>query len=90
MGLVNRPYEMVVKYYDVQGNEHIDTYTGFEATVLSHELDHLDGILHMDIAEEVLVMPKEKRKIFRKTHPYEIISKDCEYGDNFRKSKMNN
>lgn len=24
----------------------------FEATVLSHELDHLDVILHMDIAEE--------------------------------------
>ena len=32
----------------------------FEATVLSHELDHLDVILHMDIAEE--------RKAYREEH----------------------
>lgn len=89
MGLVNRPYAMVVKYYNAQGIEHIDTFTGFEATVLSHELDHLDGILHMDIAEEVLVMPKEERKIFRKTHPYEILSKDCEYSEDLKMNHRN-
>ena len=33
----------------------------------------------MDVAEEVLQMTAEERKIFRETHPYEIISKDCEY-----------
>ena len=79
MGLVSRPYEMLVKYYDVNGIEHVETFKGFEATVLSHELDHLDGVLHMDIAEQVLNMPKEERKVFRKRHPYEIISKDCDY-----------
>ena len=79
MGLVSRPYEMLVKYYDVKGIEHVETFKGFEATVLSHELDHLDGVLHMDIAEQVLNMPKEERKVFRKQHPYEIISKDCDY-----------
>lgn len=79
MGLVSRPYEMLVKYYDVNGKEHVETFKGFEATVLSHELDHLDGVLHMDIAEHVLNMPKEERKVFRKQHPYEIISKDCDY-----------
>lgn len=79
MGLVIRPYEMVVKYYDVEGAEHEETFEGFETTVLSHELDHLDGILHMDIAEEVIVMPREQRKIFREAHPYEIISKTCDY-----------
>ena len=47
--------------------------------MLSHELDHLDGILHMDVAKELLVMPKEERKEFRKEHPYKVISKTCEY-----------
>ncbi len=79
MGLVTRPYEIIVEYYDVEQNIHRDTFVGFESTVLSHELDHLDGILHMDIAEENIVMPLEERKEFRKTHGYEIISKDCEY-----------
>lgn len=79
MGLVSRPYEMLVKYYDVNGVQQVETFKGFEATVLSHEMDHLDGVLHIDIAEQVLNMPKEERKKFRKQHPYEIISKDCDY-----------
>ena len=79
MGLVSRPYEMVVDYFDKDGNEHKDKFEGFEATVLSHELDHLDGILHMDIAEQVIIMPREKRKAYREAHPYEIISKTCDY-----------
>ena len=79
MGLVSRPYEIVVKYFDINGVEHIETFEGFESTVISHELDHLDGILHMDIAEQIINMPKEQRTDFRKQHPYEIISKTCEY-----------
>lgn len=79
MGLVSRPYEMVVEYFDKDGIKHEDKFEGFEATVLSHELDHLDGILHMDIAEKVLVMPREERSAFREKHPYEIISKTCKY-----------
>ena len=79
MGLVVRPYEVVVRYYDINGNEHEEKFEGFESTVLSHELDHLDGILHMDVAKELLVMPKEERKKFRKEHPYKVISKTCEY-----------
>ena len=78
-GLVTRPYEIVIKYFDIKGLEHTETFEGFESTVLSHELDHLDGILHMDVAEEVLQMNAEERKVFRESHPYEIISKDCEY-----------
>lgn len=85
MGLVSRPYEMVVQYYDCEGNEHNETFKGFEATVLSHELDHLDGILHMDIAEEVVNMPKEDRKAFREQHPYEIISETCDYDNTVKK-----
>lgn len=79
MGLVKRPYRMKIKYYDIDGISHEEEFIGFPATVLSHELDHLDGILHMDIAEEVRDMPRDKRKEFRETHPYEIISKTGEY-----------
>ena len=79
MGYVKRPYKIIVEYQDINGNIHKDIFKGFESTVLSHEIDHLDGILHMDIAEEVLVMPKEERKKFRQTHQYEIISKTGKY-----------
>lgn len=88
MGLVNRPYKIVVQYYDINWIEHIDTFKDFEATVLSHELDHLDGILHMDIAEEILIMSKEKRKEFRKNNPYEIISKNGDYNSITQKLKQ--
>ena len=79
IGLVRRPYKMVVEYYDINGVKQKEKFEGFEATVLSHELDHLDGILHMDIADEVLEMPRDKRITYRKEHPYEIISKTGEY-----------
>ena len=73
------PYQMKIEYYDQEGNKHLKTLTGFEATVVAHEVDHLDGILHIDIAEEILQMNKEERKIFRKNHPYMVVSKTCDY-----------
>ena len=79
MGLVTRPYEIELEYYDINGKRIREKFIGFESTVISHELDHLDGILHIDIAEEIINMPKEERKQFRIEHPYEIISKDCKY-----------
>lgn len=80
-GLVSRPYEIIVEYYDKDGVKQTEKFEGFPSTVLSHELDHLDGILHMDIAEEVLEMNAEERSEFRKTHPYEIISKTCDFNE---------
>ena len=79
MGLVKRPYRIVVEYFDIDGKFHKDTVEGFRSTVLSHEIDHLDGILHIDIAEKVLVMNSNKRKKFRQTHDYEIISKEGDF-----------
>ena len=79
VGKVKRPYSIELTYYDINGKENKELFTGFEATVLSHELDHLDGILHIDIAEEVLEMNKEERKEFRKTHGYIIINTEEDY-----------
>jgi len=79
MGLVDRPYEIEIEYYLEDGTIKREKFTGFEATVLSHEYDHLDGILHIDRAVQVYELPQEKRKEFRNFLPnngYEIISKD--------------
>ncbi len=79
VGHVKRPYKILVEYFDIDGNRHRDYFEGFESTVLSHEMDHLDGILHMDIADEVLEMPVEQRKLFRQSHPYNIVTKTGKY-----------
>jgi len=79
-GRVLRPYRIDVEYYDIKGNLYNETFEGFESTVLSHEMDHLDGILHIDIAEEVLQMPREERKKWRQTHGYQVFHKTGEYG----------
>lgn len=78
-GLVARPYKIKLEYYDLFGKKRKCIFKGFEATVLSHEYDHLDGILHMDIAEKILVMNKEERKKFRLTHGYDIYHKFGKY-----------
>ena len=79
MGRVLRPYKIELEYYDIDGNQKVETSEGFESTVLSHELDHLDGILHIDIAEEVIEMPANERKIWRQSHEYKIYQKDGDY-----------
>lgn len=78
-GRVLRPYKINLEYYDINGNKHSEIFEGFESTVLSHEMDHLDGILHIDVAEEVLSMPREERKVWRQTHGYKIYSKTGDY-----------
>lgn len=70
--IVCRPYKIQLSYYDINGKKKVKTIEGFPATVLSHEYDHLDGILHMDKALEVLLMNKDERKEFRKTYGYEV------------------
>ena len=47
-GHVRRPYKITLEYFDIDGNKHREIFEGFEATVLSHEYDHLDGILFLE------------------------------------------
>lgn len=79
IGLVERPYIIEVAYQDENGNKKQQIFEGFEATILSHEIDHLDGILHMDRAIEVRQMSRQKRMKLREKEPYKIISKDCKF-----------
>ena len=88
MGLVDRPYQIEVEYYNGIGEKLIRTFTDFEAVVFAHEYDHLDGILHMDRAIQVYNLPQDKRKEFRNilpNHGYEIISKE----GNFEYQRIN-
>ena len=78
-GRVYRPYKIDLEYYDIDGQKHIEVFEGFESTVLSHELDHLDGVLHMDVAEAVINMPREERKKWRQEHGYKIYYELGEY-----------
>ena len=74
-GKVKRPYRIRLKYLDVTGNEIEENFEGFGTTVLCHEIDHLDGILHMDIADKVVEATREQRIALRKNDGYIILSK---------------
>lgn len=86
-GRVLRPYKIEVDYYDISDKKQKEKFEGFPATVLSHEIDHLDGILHLDIAEEVLIMTAEERKAWRKTHDYKIYFQQGDYNELKQKVK---
>ena len=57
-GYVKRPEQMTVKALDRYGNEFELTGVGLLAKALSHEIDHLDGILYTD---KVIKDYKEKK-----------------------------
>lgn len=91
-GRVLRPYKIDLEYYDIDGNKHSEVFEGFESTVLSHEIDHLDGVLHIDLAEEIIQMSREERKVWRQSHGYKIYSKTGDYAllkqDNSKKKVL--
>jgi len=47
-GVVSRPRKVRVDYVDLEGNARSIEAEGFLATVLQHELDHLQGVLFID------------------------------------------
>lgn len=58
-GTVTRPYRVKAEYRDRNGKKHKLTAEGFFARAVCHELDHLDGILYTDIAEELYDLEPE-------------------------------
>lgn len=58
-GTVTRPMKVKIEYRDRSGKKHKLTADGFFARAVCHELDHLDGILYTDKAEEVYDLPPE-------------------------------
>lgn len=58
-GTVRRPNKVKAEYRDRYGKKHKLTAEGFFARAVCHELDHLDGILYIDKADEVHDLPPE-------------------------------
>jgi peptide deformylase len=44
-GVVKRHDSVTIHFMDATGLEHTQTFTGFLATIMQHECDHLEGIL---------------------------------------------
>ena len=62
---VTRYKEIKVKAHDKEGRKINKRYSGFQARVVQHELDHLDGKLIIDHDGSIFV-PKEKHEFFEK------------------------
>ncbi|WP_272979141.1 peptide deformylase [Desulfurella multipotens] len=48
LGYVARPKKITVEYVDLNGKRQVLEAKRFEAVVIQHEVDHLDGILFLD------------------------------------------
>lgn len=48
VGTVPRARRITVSYQDIEGQKHELSTKAFEARVIQHEIDHLDGILFID------------------------------------------
>ncbi|MBE6030501.1 MAG: peptide deformylase [Firmicutes bacterium] len=53
VGTVERPEYIKIKGLDYDGTERTLEFEGFGAIVMSHEYDHLDGILYIDKATDI-------------------------------------
>ena len=47
-GKVERAYVVKVRYFTVQGEQIEQSYEGFPARIVQHEIDHLNGILFVE------------------------------------------
>ncbi len=53
-GITSRPMKVTVRALDRNGNEYTVTEEGLKARAFCHEIDHLDGVLFIDNAIEML------------------------------------
>lgn len=59
-GMVDRPANLHVKAYDLEGQEITVKAKELEAIVLCHEIDHLDGVLFLDKAYDLYTATDEE------------------------------
>lgn len=57
-GQVERPREITVEYTTLEGELVLKRFSGWEARVIMHEYDHIDGVLFIDRMD-----PKEREKL---------------------------
>ncbi|MFS8158814.1 MAG: peptide deformylase [Candidatus Roizmanbacteria bacterium] len=60
-GIVHRGESVELEWMDEKGKSHHETFTGFSATIIQHEIDHLDGVLFTKrVLEQKNPLYKEK------------------------------
>ncbi len=72
VGAVQRPMKVVVKAQNGKGEPFEVTGEGFLARAFCHEIDHLNGVLYVDIMDHEIFPeeePEEDDKIFKKKEP---------------------
>ena len=58
--IIKRPSTINVKYYNAQGNKHVEVLEGLPARCFQHELDHLNGItMHDRYKEQNAEQPRD-------------------------------
>ncbi len=57
-GNVKRPIKVILEYQNLEGTKKKESFTGFQAHIIAHEIDHLNGVLFTD---HIL---KEKKPLF--------------------------
>ncbi len=65
-GNVDRPANITVEYYDIEGKVQKIKAKDLEAVILCHEIDHLDGKLFLDIAYDVYKLSDEEIEAAKK------------------------
>lgn len=69
-GLIPRSTEIEVQFLDGTGAECIQTFSGWAARVVHHEIDHLDGVICLDLAlRRSLVSVDSWRETWARRHP---------------------
>jgi len=61
VGEVERALSVIVNGQDLHGKKTRIKADGYLARVFQHEIDHLNGILYVDIAKEASVVPLEEK-----------------------------
>lgn len=84
-GNVDRPETVVVEAFDIDGKPIKIKAKGLEAVVLSHEIDHLDGILFLDKAYDIYTLTEEEIEEARRQA--EIEEQQIKAKKNKRKNK---
>lgn len=47
-GPIKRPEFIKINYIDINGKKQTEEFTGFNAQIIQHEIDHLNGVLFVD------------------------------------------
>ncbi|MBV6633706.1 MAG: peptide deformylase [Alphaproteobacteria bacterium] len=67
---IERPAKVAVKFLDEEGKSHEIECEGMLATIIQHEMDHLDGVLFVDYLSKLRKnMLIKKAQKYMKTHP---------------------